>query len=195
MNKGFEVIEGSHLFDVPIDNIDVVIHPQSTVHSMVEYVDGSVIAQLGVTDMYFPIQHVLLYPKRLENKFPRLDLVSQGALTFEKPDHDAFPCLRFAYEAVRRGGSFPAVLNAANEVAVSRFIAGEIPFLGIPELVRGALDAWEREAPDLRSTAASHRNVLAELGFEDTDDACAGIHELAEIHAADQWARRRTGIC
>lgn len=143
MNKGFEVIEGHHLFNVPVDRVHVVIHPQSIVHSMVEYVDGSIIAQMGVTDMYFPIQNVLLHPERLENKFPSLDFAQLAKLTFEAPDMESFPCLGYAYEAARLGGTYPAVLNAANEIAVARFLADEVEFLNIPDIIRDALDAHE----------------------------------------------------
>jgi 1-deoxy-D-xylulose-5-phosphate reductoisomerase len=178
MNKGFEVIEGKHLFGVPVDRIAVLVHPQSTVHSMVEYVDGSIIAQLGVTDMYFPIQNVLLYPERLENKFPPLDLARLGLLSFGEPDHENFPCLNYAYEAARLGGVYPAVLNAANEIAVERFLSGGIPFLKISEIIRHTLDACEKwqSTPDTPSTEADESQV------PDTP-------ELHEIHAADRWAR------
>lgn len=146
MNKGFEAIEARHLFDVGADRIDVVVHPQSVVHSMVEFVDGSVIAQLGATDMYFPIANVLSHPERLPNdRYPSLDLVKVGVLEFEAPDTEAFPCLRFAFEAIRRGGRFPAVLNAANEVAVERFLEGEIGFLEIPGRIEAALEAHDAE--------------------------------------------------
>lgn len=150
MNKGFEVIEAHHLFSLPVERIDVVIHPQSIIHSMVEFVDGSIIAQLGVTDMYLPIQNVLFYPRRVPNKFPPLDFVSLARLTFEAPDLANFPCLAYAYEAARLGGTYPAVVNAANEIAVARFLAEEIPFLAIPEIIRDALDAHiARSAPSL----------------------------------------------
>ncbi len=150
MNKGFEVIESHHLFGLPVEHIDFVIHPQSIIHSMVEFVDGSIIAQLGVTDMYLPIQNVLFYPRRVPNKFPPLDFVTVGRLTFEAPDLANFPCLAYAYEAARLGGTYPAVVNAANEIAVARFLAEEIPFLAIPEIIRDALDAHvARPAPSL----------------------------------------------
>lgn len=161
MNKGFEAIEAAHLFDLPIDAVDVVVHPQSVIHSMVEYADGSIIAQLGVTDMYFPIQNILLYPERLENKFPPLNLAAVGQLTFEEPDRQNFPCLEFAYEAARRGGTMPAVLNGANEVAVARFLAGELSYLGIAEIIERAMAAHSPTAADT----------------------------LDEICEADRWAR------
>jgi 1-deoxy-D-xylulose-5-phosphate reductoisomerase len=163
MNKGFEVMEAAHLFGIPAQQVDVIVHPQSTVHSMVEYVDGSIIAQMGTTDMYLPIQNVLMYPERHANRFPALDLAALGTLTFQAPDLENFPCLRYAYESAERGGTYPAVLNAANEIAVARFLAGEIPFLGIPETVNDALQTHSRAA------AAS----------------------LEEIQAADLWAREQ----
>lgn len=158
MNKGLEVIEAHFLFGIPTRQIEVVVHPQSTIHSMVEYVDGSIIAQLGKTDMYLPIQNVLFYPDRVPNKFPSLDFSQLQQLTFEKPDLQNFPCLSYAYEAADRGGTYPAVLNAANEVAVSRFLEGEIRFLKIPEIVRAALDSHNSQpAADLETIASTDR--------------------------------------
>ncbi|MFQ5559273.1 MAG: 1-deoxy-D-xylulose-5-phosphate reductoisomerase, partial [Nitrospinota bacterium] len=125
MNKGLEVIEASWLFGVPPDDIEVLIHPQSIVHSMVEFVDSSVLAQLGLPDMRVPILYALNYGRRVNLGFESLDLVKAGNLTFEKPDFDKFPCLRYAYDAINRGGSLPSVLNAANEVAVQSFLQGE----------------------------------------------------------------------
>lgn len=140
MNKGLEVIEARWLFDLAADRIDVHIHPQSIVHSMVEYVDGSVIAQLGIPDMRVPIAYALSYPERLPLNLPPLDLCAHGTLTFDRPDLQRFACLPLAYEALREGGTSPAVLNAANEVAVEAFLAGEIGFLAIPGLIRATLD-------------------------------------------------------
>jgi 1-deoxy-D-xylulose-5-phosphate reductoisomerase len=131
MNKGLEVIEAHWLFGVPASRIDVVIHPQSVVHSMVEYDDGSVLAQLGAPDMRTPIALALAYPDRIDAGVASLDLVRAGALTFEPPDEARFPCLRLAYDALAAGGTAPAVLNAANEVAVAAFLAGEIRFTDI----------------------------------------------------------------
>jgi 1-deoxy-D-xylulose-5-phosphate reductoisomerase len=161
MNKGFEVIEGKHLFNVPVARIEVVIHPQSIVHSMVEYVDGSILAQLGVTDMYLPIQNVLFYPERVANTHPSLDFPALGMLSFESPDSGTFPCLRLAREAAEAGGTCPAVLNAANEVAVERFLAGDLGFLRIPAVVEDALEAHDR----------------------------GPARCLADIMSADEWAR------
>ena len=140
MNKGLEVIEAHHLFDMPADRIDILIHPQSIVHSMVEYVDGSIIAQLSTTDMKFPIQYALLYPDRVPAPFARLDLSQISKLDFLQVDARRFPAVQLAYAALRSGGSMPAVLNAANEIAVERFLAGELPFMGIVDIVNRVLD-------------------------------------------------------
>ena len=128
MNKGLEVIEAHWLFDVPADRIDVLVHPQSIVHSMVELKDGSIIAQLGVTDMRLPIQYAFSYPERWDAALPALDLTRSAALEFASPDLDRFPCLRLAYQALRAGGTMPVVLNAANEVAVDAFLAAGCHF-------------------------------------------------------------------
>jgi 1-deoxy-D-xylulose-5-phosphate reductoisomerase len=142
MNKGFEVIEVHHLFGVEPEKIEVIVHPQSVIHSMIEHPDGSMLAQMGVTDMYLPIMNVLSYPRRLDNRrFERLNLAELGQMTFEAPDLAAFPCLAYAYEAMRRGGTNPAVLNAANEVGVERFLTREIRFVDIPRIIEGALEA------------------------------------------------------
>jgi 1-deoxy-D-xylulose-5-phosphate reductoisomerase len=140
MNKGLEVIEAHHLFDVHVDRIDITIHPQSLVHSMVEYVDGSIIAQLSTTDMKFPIQYALFYPDRLPAPFARLDLAKMRTLEFLPVEPRRFPAVELAYAASRAGGSMPAVLNAANEIAVERFLAGELPFTAIVDMVRRVLD-------------------------------------------------------
>jgi 1-deoxy-D-xylulose-5-phosphate reductoisomerase len=140
MNKGLEVIEAHHLFDLHVDHIDITIHPQSIVHSMVEYVDGSIIAQLSTTDMKFPIQYALFYPDRLAAPFARLDLAKIRTLEFLPVDPHRFPAVELAYAASRAGGSMPAVLNAANEIAVERFLAGELPFTAIVDIVRRVLD-------------------------------------------------------
>jgi len=134
MNKGLEVIEARWLFGFDADQVSVIIHPQSVVHSMVELVDGSVIAQMGVTDMKHAIQYALTYPERKENCLPPLDLGKLGQLNFEEPDTDRFPCLALAYEALRAGGTMPAVLNAANEVAVKAFLDGTIRLSDIPRI-------------------------------------------------------------
>ncbi len=140
MNKGLEVIEAHHLFAMPADQIDILIHPQSIVHSMVEYVDGSIIAQLSTTDMKFPIQYALLYPERVAAPFARLTLAQMRSLDFLPVDPSRFPAVAFAYAACREGGSMPAVLNAANEIAVERFLAGELPFPSIVDMVGRVLD-------------------------------------------------------
>jgi len=140
MNKGLEIIEARWLFDMPAEQVQVVVHPQSIIHSMVEYVDGSVIAQLGVADMGIPILYALNHPDRLPWPDERLDLTKVGALTFEAPDVVRFPCLRLAREALSAGGCAPAILNAANEVAVAAFLDGHVGFLQIADLIARALD-------------------------------------------------------
>lgn len=141
MNKGLEVIEAHHLFDIPGSHIDVVVHPQSLVHSLVEFVDGSMLAQLGLPDMRTSLAVGLGWPQRLTSGVSGLDLVAQGRLDFEAPDRQAFPCLDLAWQAMETGGIAPAVLNAANEVAVAAFLGGNIGFAGIPVVVAQALTA------------------------------------------------------
>ena len=141
MNKGLEVIEAHHLFGLPATRIDVLVHPQSLVHSLVEFVDGSTLAQLGLPDMRTALAVGLGWPRRIASGVGGLDLLAQGRLDFEAPDTDAFPCLRLAFDALRAGGTAPAVLNAANEEAVSAFLQGRIGFLSIPALVEDALAA------------------------------------------------------
>jgi 1-deoxy-D-xylulose-5-phosphate reductoisomerase len=161
MNKGLEVIEAYWLFGVHADQIDVVIHPQSVVHSMVELTDGSTIAQLGVTDMRLPIQYAFSYPERWPGSLPSLDLAKAGRLDFDVPDTAAFPCLRLAYRALAAERSLPVVLNAANEVAVARFLEGSISFPSIAEIIERTMDA----------------HVPSEVA------------SLASVRAVDQWAR------
>ncbi len=141
MNKGLEVIEAHWLFACPPEQIQVVVHPQSVIHSLVEYTDGSVLAQLGNPDMRTPIAYALAYPERIDAGVPSLDLFQIARLDFEAPDFDRFPCLELAYEALRAGGTAPAVLNAANEVAVAAFLDRRLPFLGIPRLIEATLKA------------------------------------------------------
>ncbi|TXH70893.1 MAG: 1-deoxy-D-xylulose-5-phosphate reductoisomerase [Lysobacteraceae bacterium] len=140
MNKGLEVIEAHHLFGLPGSRIDVLVHPQSLVHSLVEFVDGSTLAQLGLPDMRTALAVGFAWPQRIESGVAGLDLLAQGSLNFEPPDLETFPCLRLAYAALETGGTAPAVLNAANEVAVSAFLQGRIGFLSIPALVEEALE-------------------------------------------------------
>jgi len=142
MNKGLEVIEAMWLFDCSVDDITVLVHPQSIVHSMVEFVDGSVIAQMGIPDMRVPISYALSYPRRMELELPSLDLFTTGPLTFEPPRMDRFPCLRYAFEAARRGGTATTALNAANEIAVDAFLNRRIGFTMIPRVVGGVLDEF-----------------------------------------------------
>ena len=147
MNKGLEVIEAHHLFAASYDKIEVVVHPQSVIHSMVEFVDGSVIAQLATADMRLPIQYALTEDQRVQSSWPRLDLAMMSSLTFEAPDLQRFPSLRLAYEAGRAGGFAPCVLNAANEVAVEAFLQGRISFLGMAKLVESVLHSHQTGNP------------------------------------------------
>jgi 1-deoxy-D-xylulose-5-phosphate reductoisomerase len=156
MNKGLEVIEARWLFDVAPERIEVLIHPQSIVHSLVEYADGSMISQLSNPDMRVPIAHALAWPERIASGAQPLDLASIRHLSFEKPDLARFPCLSLAYAALRRGGTAPAVLNAANEVAVEAFLAGRLPFTGIPGVIADTLDSVPaRAADDLAAVMAA----------------------------------------
>lgn len=156
MNKGLEVIEASWLFNLPPEKIQVVVHPQSVIHSLVEYVDGSILAQLGNPDMRVPIAHCLAYPERIASGVEPLDLFKVGRLDFEAPDFERFPCLAYAYEALKTGGTAPAILNAANEVAVAAFLAGNLRFLAIPEVIAAVLLAVPSEkAEDLESILAA----------------------------------------
>ena len=159
MNKGLEVIEARWLFDTGPDRIDVVVHPQSVVHSLVELCDGSVIAQLGVTDMRLPIQYAFSYPDRWDGRLPPLDLAACGRLDFSPPDLDRFPCLGLAYRALRGGPALPAALDAANEAAVEAFLAGRIAFTAIPAVVAGALDDAEEAPPAAPLTLDDVRRV------------------------------------
>jgi 1-deoxy-D-xylulose-5-phosphate reductoisomerase len=155
MNKGLEVIEAHWLFGAAVDRIDVVLHPQSVVHSLVEYADGSVLAQLGNPDMRTPIAHALGWPERLESGVPSLNLLEVGRLDFQAPDHARFPCLGLAYAALRQGGAAPAVLNAANEVAVQAFFDGRLGFMGIPAVISEVMNRADIGTPaDLQALLA-----------------------------------------
>jgi 1-deoxy-D-xylulose-5-phosphate reductoisomerase len=165
MNKGLEVIEARWLFELGPERIEVLIHPQSIVHSLVEYVDGSVIAQLSNPDMRVPIAHALAYPQRIASGARPLDLAAMGDLSFERPDYQRFPCLPLAYAALRAGGSAPAALNAANEVAVQAFLAGRLPFSAIARVIEATLESM----------------------------AVTQAETLAEILEADGLARRKAG--
>ncbi len=162
MNKGLEVIEAHFLYNVPPAQIEVVIHPQSVIHSLVQYVDGSVLAQLGNPDMRTPIAHALAYPERIASGVAPLDLFAIARLDFERPDHQRFPCLALAYRALEAGGSAPAVLNAANEIAVDAFLAGKLGFVAIAGLIAATLDRLPTVA----------------------------VHSLDDVLAADSEARR-----
>ena len=166
MNKGFEIIEARWLFDMRPDQIDVVVHPQSTIHSMVEFVDGSVLAQLGPTDMRMPIQYALTYPERVASNQVDLDWSKLKRLDFEKASTRRYPCLRLAREAMKKGGALPCALNAADEVAVAAFLARQIPFLGIPEVVEAVLGRTPRvrieKMDDVLAADAEARRIARE---------------------------------
>jgi len=171
MNKGLEVIEAHWLFGAEAERIQVVVHPQSVVHSLVEYVDGSVIAQLGNPDMRTPIAYALGFPQRIDAGVGVLDLFRIGRLDFEPPDFSRFPCLALAYDVLREGGTAPAILNAANEVAVSAFLASQLPFQGIPEMIAFALEqVVARPVNQLEDVMAADRQARAavqtRLGIE-----------------------------
>ena len=163
MNKGLEVIEAKWLFNLDSSQIDILVHPQSIVHSMVAYCDGSILAQLGVPDMQEAIAYALAYPERIPLKQPLPDLVGIGGLSFRHPDTERFPCLKLAYIAMDRGGTMPAVMNAANEVAVHAFLANQLPFVHIPTLIKATMDAHEP----------------------------VKIVDLASVLAVDEWARQK----
>ncbi|HEV7501126.1 MAG TPA: 1-deoxy-D-xylulose-5-phosphate reductoisomerase [Vicinamibacteria bacterium] len=163
MNKGLEVIEARWLFGLPAERVEVLVHPQSVVHSMVEFVDGTVLAQLGVTDMRLPIQYALSYPEKWPAAIPGLDFSGGLHLDFDAPDHDRFPCLGLAYRALAAGGSLPAVLNAANEEAVAAFLDERLPFTAIPETIEEVMG----------------------------DHPAAGVGCLEDVLEADTWARDR----
>ena len=169
MNKGLEVIEARWLFEMGPERIQVVVHPQSIVHSMVELVDGSVIAQLGVTDMRLPIQYAFSYPERWSAPLPPLDLTRCGRLDFEPPDTDRFPCLTLAFRALEGPVGLPIVLNAANEVAVARFLETRLPFTGIAGVIEQSMDEYER-------------------------NGASPIHGLDDVRGVDRWAREFAGI-
>lgn len=142
VNKGLEVMEVKWLFGVDLDQIQVIVHPQSIIHSAVEYEDGAIMAQLGEPDMRVPIQYALTYPKRVANPFPKIDFAKRAQLTFDHPDMDTFRCLALAYKALKIGGTMPTVLNGANEIAVAKFLSGKIGFLDIPALIEKTMEAY-----------------------------------------------------
>ena len=145
MNKGLEVIEAKWLFDIDVDKIQVIIHPQSIIHSMIEYKDSAVMAQLGTPDMKVPIQYALAYPNRVKNDFEKLDLLKYNSLTFKSPNYELFPCLKYAFEAIKIGGTMPCVLNASNEIAVEYFLNSHIKFTDIPKVVYKAIENHKDE--------------------------------------------------
>lgn len=165
VNKGLEVMEARWLFDVSLDNIEVLVHPQSIVHSAVQYVDGAVIAQLGVPDMKLPIQYALFYPDRRPMAEKRLDLFELGSLTFEKPDTDTFRGLKLAFDSAYAGGSMPTVFNAANEMAVRRFLKGDIRYLEIFDMIEEAMTHHNKiENPDVSAILDTEKEVYEFLG-------------------------------
>ena len=165
MNKGLEVVEARWLFDMPASQIEVLVHRESVIHSMVEYRDGSVIAQLGLPDMRTPISYAMKYPARVPLELPPLDLASIGKLTFFSPDHDRFPCLQLGYDTLKIGGTMPAVLNAANEIAVAAYLQKGIGFLDIADVIRSTMDT----------------HTLRQ------------VHTLDDALEADRWAREKAG--
>jgi 1-deoxy-D-xylulose-5-phosphate reductoisomerase len=171
MNKGFEVIEAHHLFGVPYERIDVVVHPQSLIHSLVSLVDGSTLAHIGYPDMRVPISYALNFPERAPVEVPRLDLAAVGQMTFEEPDPDTFACLRLALEAGRTGGTAPTVLNAADEVAVAAFLDGRIPFTGIATVI-------ERILEQMPARPVTHFDDLFATDAEARERAAAAAREL-----------------
>jgi len=157
MNKGFEVIEARWLFDVPVQKIHVVVHPESVIHSMVEFVDGAVLAQLGCPDMREPIQYALAYPERLSLNNKKLDFAALSALNFFEPDMDKFPCLGLAFQAMERGGNAPCALNAANEAAVAAFLHDKIGFYDVSDIVEKVVSGVNFAAnPTLDDIFATH---------------------------------------
>ncbi|MBM7581417.1 1-deoxy-D-xylulose-5-phosphate reductoisomerase [Caldicoprobacter guelmensis] len=164
MNKGLEVIEAHWLFGLSIEQIQVVIHPQSVIHSMVEYIDGSIIAHMGKTDMRLPILYALSWPQRLESSVGSLELAAMEPLTFEMPDFDRFPCLGLAYKALEIGGTMPVVLNAADEVAVEKFLRGEISFMEIPVMIEQAMKSHKAvQNPDLNTILRVDHGIRRQL--------------------------------
>jgi 1-deoxy-D-xylulose-5-phosphate reductoisomerase len=169
MNKGLEVIEAHWLFGLPIEKINVVVHPQSIIHSMVQFVDGSIKAQLGLPDMKLPIQYALAFPERLQNDFKRTDLPAINNLTFFEPDFNKFECLNLAFEAIKKGGTAPCILNAANEIAVDKFINKKIKFSQIPNLIEEALNKIENHfEPDIETIYECDRRTREFLTSQDT---------------------------
>lgn len=166
MNKGFEVMEAKWLFDVELSKIDVVVHPQSLIHSMVQFRDGAIKAQIGMPDMRLPIQLALGFPERFENDYPRLDLFTQNIMTFEKPDQEVFRNLALAYAAMERGGNSPCVLNAANEVVVARFLKDKIGFLQMPDVIEQTMQTVDFIANPVYEDYVATHEVATRLAEE-----------------------------
>jgi 1-deoxy-D-xylulose-5-phosphate reductoisomerase len=182
MNKGLEVIEARWLFNCCADEIDIVVHPQSVVHSMVEMIDGSIIAQLGVTDMRHAIQYALTYPDRRPSQLPPLDLATLSKLEFFPPDIDKFPCIKLAYRALRTGGTMPAVLNAANEVAVAAFLDERIKFRDIPRLIQEACDAHTPQpASSIETVLGADKWARGWVGAQLGEETCAEDSQVLKL--------------
>ena len=176
MNKGLELIEAHHLFATPYERIDVVVHPQSIVHSLVQLCDGATLAHLGYPDMRVPISYALHYPERVDVPVDALDLVKLGALTFEAPDTDAFPCLKLAREAAKAGGTAPCALNAANEIAVHAFLERRLPFLGIPAVIEATLEALDPEPVRAFETLYEADHQARAIASEQVNELAAERH-------------------
>jgi 1-deoxy-D-xylulose-5-phosphate reductoisomerase len=170
LNKGLEIIEACRLFNLPPNDIKVTVHPQSTVHSLVEYIDGSILAQISLTDMRLPILYAISYPERVESDLS-FDMATLGQLNFEPPDLERFPCLRLAYEAAEKGGAHPIALNAADEIAVEAFLEGKIPFTAIPRTIEAVLQA----------TAECHPSTIAEVLAVDRDSRETAVREASRF--------------
>ncbi|WP_406827912.1 1-deoxy-D-xylulose-5-phosphate reductoisomerase [Microbulbifer sp. ARAS458-1] len=191
MNKGLEFIEACYLFHAAPADIQVVVHPQSIVHSMVQYRDGSLLAQMGNPDMRTPIAHALAFPQRIDSGVSALDLIAAGRLDFEAPDETRFPCLRLAREAMEQGGSAPTVLNAANEVAVAAFLEGKLPFTGIAGLIEKVMDSTNRvELADLEVVERADREARARAQ-EVLSELC-GVHDGGVGDNSDDGQRPQT---
>ncbi len=169
MNKGLEVVEACHLFQIDPGHVDVAIHPQSVVHSIVEFIDGTMLAQMGITDMKVPLLYAMTYPERIAGKLPRLDITGLPKLEFRAPDTQRFPCLKLAYQSILEGGTSPAVMNAANESAVEDFMSENLLFLDIPRVIAGVLDRAAIRPVDSLATILDADKSARELAFKEVE--------------------------
>lgn len=169
MNKGLEVVEACHLFQIDPGHVDVAIHPQSVVHSIVEFIDGTMLAQMGITDMKVPLLYAMTYPERIAGKLPRLDITGLPKLEFRAPDTQRFPCLKLAYQSILEGGTSPAVMNAANEIAVEAFLSENLLFLDIPRVIAGVLDRAAIRPVDSLATILDADKSARELAFKEVE--------------------------